>query len=159
MFIARKELARRQAVKDDDEVVEWDEDMEAERKTASKAHKLCKLLLFILLLLAVKCGRVDKVNDIFGLGGFIRLTKLNAMMQMFDDGKWCFCGVWILFILWPFPSFLMHPPAPLDPLLRVNSGRQSYASFGVRAIQRQPHGESPELWNKHARVGALDAEP
>ena len=44
MFIARKELARRQAVKDDDEVVEWDEDMEAERKTASKAHKLCKLL-------------------------------------------------------------------------------------------------------------------
>ena len=87
MFLARKELARNQAVKDDDEVVEWDDDKEAERKTASKAHKLYKLLLCILLFVVVKLGRVEKVNDIFGLGGFIRFTNLSAIMQMFDDGK------------------------------------------------------------------------
>jgi hypothetical protein len=87
MFLARKELARNQAVKGDDEVVEWDDDKEAERKTASKAHKLYKLLLCILLFVVVKFGRVEKVNNIFGLGGFIGFTNLNAIMQIFDDGE------------------------------------------------------------------------
>ena len=118
IFLARKELARNQAVKGDDEVVEWDDDKEAERKTASKAHKLYKLLLCILLFVVVKFGRVEKVNNIFGLGGFIGFTNLNAIMQIFDDGE---CSVVLGFCssCGRFLRFFMPSPTPLYPLLRV----------------------------------------